>query len=79
MLWFTHSAIRLMEQAAASGARESQCVVMARSALERLFKANLPAKYWVTGTLDMTDSTVGTEFFDAGPVSTSWLLLIDMK
>jgi hypothetical protein len=37
--------------------------------MERLFAANLPAKYWVTGSLDMTDSIVNTEFYDAGPVS----------
>lgn len=64
-----------MEAAAASG--ESQCTAMARSALERLFKANLPAKYWVTGTLDMTDSTVGTEFYDAGPVRAN--IIISLK
>ena len=56
-----------MQHAAESG--DSQCTAMASSALERLFKANLPAKYWVTGSLDMTDSTVGIEFYDAGPVS----------
>ena len=62
-----NSAIELMGQvAAASG--ESQCTDMAKSTLERLFRANLPAKYWVTGALDMTDSMVGTEFYDAGPV-----------
>lgn len=56
-----------MRQVAASG--DHHCTIMAECALERLFAANLPAKYWVTGSLDMTDSTVNIEFYDAGPVS----------
>ena len=41
---------------------------MAECALNRLFGANLPAKYWVNDSLALTDSTVNTEFYDAGPV-----------
>lgn len=61
------SAIELVDEVAASD--DHQCSTVAKCALERLFGANLPAKYWVTGSLDMTDSTVNTEFYDAGPVS----------
>ena len=61
------SAIQLVSQVAACG--DHQCAAVAKCALERLFGANLPAKYWVTGALDQTDSTVNTEFYDAGPVS----------
>lgn len=65
---FLCSAIELAGQVATSG--DHYCSKMAECSLERLFKSNLPAKYWVTGSLDMTDSTVNTEFYDAGPVST---------
>ena len=67
------SGIQLMRQVAASG--DHHCTIMAECALERLFAANLPAKYWVTGSLDMTDSTVNTEFYDAGPVSHPVILM----
>ena len=48
---------------------DHQCSGVAKCALNRLFAANLPAKYWVTGSLDMTDSIANMEFYDAGPVS----------
>lgn len=67
VLYLISSAIQLVELVVASG--DHQSVTVAKCALERLFGANLPAKYWVTGSLDMTDSTVNTEFYDAGPVS----------
>lgn len=67
------SGIQLMRQVAASG--DYHCTIMAECALERLFAANLPAKYWVTGSLDMTDSTVNIEFYDAGPVSHPVILM----
>ena len=60
-------AIELVGQIALSGDRQS--MGMAECALDRLFGANLPAKYWATGSLGLTDSTVNTEFYDAGPVS----------
>lgn len=60
-----------MGQVAAFG--NYQCTTMAENALSILFGANLSAKYWVTGALDMTDSTVGTEFYDAGPVSALYI------
>ena len=45
------------------------CGTLAQSTVQSLLNANLPAKYWMTGALDMTDSIVNTEFYDAGPVS----------
>ena len=61
------SAIQLVNQVAISG--DHECATIAKCALERLFGANLPAKYWTTGSLDMSDCLVNTEFYDAGPVS----------
>lgn len=61
------SAIEVVGVIAQSG--DHQSANMAQCARDRLFGANLPAKYWVNGSLALTDSTIGTEFYDAGPVS----------
>lgn len=77
LLLVTFSAIQLLEEMAASG--DSQCVAMATTALNRLFKANLAAKYWVTGILDITDSTAGIEFYDGGPVSAENSVMVNSQ
>ena len=66
MLLLMCRAIELVERIATS--EHDQSAMLAKSALRTLLDANLPAKYWVTGSLDMTDSIVNIEFYDAGPV-----------
>ena len=44
------------------------CASLAQAALNKLLDANLPAKYWVTGVLDLTDIIVNIDFYDVGPV-----------
>ena len=44
------------------------CAFLAQDGLSKLLDSNLPAKYWVMGSLDSTDTIVNMDFYDAGPV-----------
>ncbi len=72
-----YRAIELVGEIALAG--DHQSVNMAECTLDRLFGANLPAKYWVNGSLALTDSIVNTEFYDAGPVSLKQVVYIDLS
>lgn len=65
---YVHRAISLMQEIVASGP-DAQSALLAKGALESLFNANISAKYWVAGTLEMTNHIVNMEFHDGGPVS----------